>query len=339
MTASHSKNATLTTDNLDDPVVNYVRKDFVALRHGLTVGEALQQLRRQELSEKILYLYTVDEDNVLVGVLPTRTLLLADLDVKLSNIMLSRVIKIPHTATVMVACECFLLHRLLAFPVVDAEDRIIGVVDVNLFTDEVLNMAERRSADDIFQLIGVRVAQAKRLSPLQNFRRRFPWLLANITGGIVCAILSGFYEGLLDAVVVLALFIPIVLALAESVSMQSMTLTLQRLHGEGANRRSFFVALGREFLTAILLGIAAGGVVGLVTFAWRGELTVSVVVGASIGLSMITACLLGVALPTALRAFKVDPRVAAGPMVLSATDILTLLFYFNLAGIILGALH
>ncbi|MFP4172306.1 MAG: magnesium transporter [Candidatus Hydrogenedentota bacterium] len=339
MTANDPNNAALTTDNLDDPVVKHVRKDFVALRQDYTVGEALQQLRRQQTSDRILYLYAVDEDNRLAGVLPTRTLLLADLDVKLSSIMLTRVIKIPHTATVMVACECFLLHRLLGFPVVDEEDHIIGVVDVNLFTDEVLDMAERRSADDIFQLIGVRMAQAKRLSPSQNFRRRFPWLLANITGGIVCAVLSGFYEGLLDAVVVLAMFIPIVLGLAESVSMQSMTLTLQRLHGEGTDRRSFLLALGREFLTAILLGIAAGGVVGLVAFVWRSELTVSVVVGVSISLSMITACLLGVALPTAVRAFKGDPRVAAGPMVLSTTDILTLILYFNLAGIILSKLH
>ena len=338
MTPNRSTNATLTTDNLDDPVVKHVRKDFVALRQDCTVGEALQQLRRQEISERILYLYAVDEDNALVGVLPTRALLLSNLDVKLSSIMLTRVVKIPHTATVLVACECFLFHRFLAFPVVDEEGRIIGVVDVNLFTDEVLDMAERRSADDIFQLIGVRVAQAKRLSPLQNFRRRFPWLLANITGGIICAILSGFYEELLEAVVVLALFIPIVLALAESVSMQSMTLTLQRLHGEGTDRRMFLLALGREFFTAILLGIAAGGMVGSVAFVWRGDLMVSVVVGASIGLSMITACLLGVALPTAVRAFKGDPRVAAGPMVLSTTDILTLLFYFNLAGIILGQL-
>ncbi len=326
---------TLTTDNLDDPVSKHMRRDFVALHEGLTVGEALDTLRKRRVPDKILYLYVVDNDDRLAGVLPTRALLLSDLDVPIASITLRRVIKIPHTASVLVACECFLFHRLLAFPVVDDDNHIVGLVDVNLFTDEVFDMAERQSADDVFQLIGVRVAQGKQVTPTQSFRSRFPWLLCNITGGILCAILSGFYDSLLSAVVVLALFIPVVLALAESVSMQSMTLTLQRLHGERTDWKGFGGVMWREFLAALLLGAACGTIVGLAAGLYRGGPLVGLAVGGAVCLSMITACLLGVAVPSIVRAFKGDPRVAAGPMVLSTTDLLTLLFYFNLAGILL----
>src|SRR5206468_4228678 len=123
------------------------------------------------------------------------------------------VIAIPQTATVLEACEFFTLHRLLAFPVVDGEKRMIGLVDVDLYTEELTDLDRREGNDELFQLIGVHVTTAQQGNPLMAFRQRFPWLLCNIAAGVAAALLAGLYEHELQKVVALALFIPVVLAL------------------------------------------------------------------------------------------------------------------------------
>ena len=236
-------------------------------------------------------------------------------------------------ATVLIASEYFATRRLLAFPVVDGDGRLLGVVDVGLFTNEVIDLA-RRTYDDIFQLIGVHGTAVR--SPWDAFKDRFPWLLCNIAGGLMAAFIASRFEHLLRLVVVLALFIPIVLALAESVSMQAVTLTLQSLTDGPFAAKWLLNALWKELKTAALLGAGCGLVVGSVVVAWRGEVLVSLTIAAAITLSMIMACLIGVAVPTLLRAAKADPRIAAGPVALATADVTTLLFYFGLGARLLG---
>lgn len=121
-----------------------------------------------------------------MGIVPTRRLLTAALDNPLSSVMVPRVISIPHTATILEACEFFVMHRLLAFPVVDEQQHILGTVDVNMFTDEVFNIAEREKTDEIFEAIGFRLGQVRGAAPSRVFRYRFPWLLATICSSIFC---------------------------------------------------------------------------------------------------------------------------------------------------------
>ena len=209
---------------------------------------------------------------------------------------------------------------------VDAAGHLHGVLDVGLFEDEMEMLAQGRVADNVFQLIGVHLAQPS--TPIASFRDRFPWLLANITGGLVCALLASRWEPLLDAVVVLALFIPVVLALSESVSIQAVSLTLQALHSEPPGARFLRRALVREVVTAAMLGAACGALVGGAAWLWQGDARVATVIFGAILLAMITACLFGVALPTTMRLLKWDPRVAAGPIVLAIGDVAALTFYF-----------
>jgi magnesium transporter len=112
---------------------------------------------------------------------------------------------IPHTATLLEACEAFVLHKFLAFPVVDEQRRLVGVVDVGFFTQEVFDMTEETEhVDEIFESIGFHVAQVRDASPLRAFRFRFPWLLANIASGTACAVLASAYELTLAKSLVLA---------------------------------------------------------------------------------------------------------------------------------------
>jgi magnesium transporter len=320
---------------LNEPVLNHARRDFTTLKPEQTVESALASLRTQQLAEKIVYFYVVDDERKLCGVVPTRRLLMGQPDEMIGTLMVQNLVTIPASATVLDACEFFTIYRFLAFPVVDEQRRMLGVVDINLFTEEIFDVAEARSIDALFQLIGVHVAQARTGSPWDGFRNRFPWLLANITGGILCALVAGLYEAFLDQVIVLALFIPIVLALAESVSIQAMTITLQGFIGPKVNWSMFARGLGKEFLTATLLGLASGGTVAAVTWLWKGHAVVALAIWGSITLSMVTACILGAVLPTTVHAVGGDPKIAAGPLVLAITDVATLLFYFNLAGLLL----
>lgn len=125
---------------------------------------------------------------------------------------------------------------------------------------------------------------------------------------------------------------PVVLALAESVSIQSVTLTLQGLHSTGATWALVGSALRRECATAAMLGAGCGAIVGGVAGLWKGSVVLAAAIGLAITASMVTAALLGLLLPMMLHAAKRDPKIAAGPIVLASADLCTLLIYFNLAG-------
>jgi magnesium transporter len=322
-------------DHLAQPITSLARQDFTALPQDLTIAQALEHIRTTGVGEKIIYFYVVDGDGRLAGVLPTRRLLTAAIDQRVRDIMIERVIAIPHTATVMDACELFLCHKFLAFPVVDAQRMLVGVVDVGLFTEEVVDVSEHERMDDVFQTIGFRVAEVQNASPAKAFRFRFPWLLATIGSGTLCALLAGAYEATLAGSLVLAFFLTLVLGLGESVSAQSVTVTVQAIHGLKVSWAWFARAIRRELGTAGLLGLACGAAVVAVVWLWRGAMTPALVIGGSVAASVVTASLLGLCIPAALHALKLDPKIAAGPITLAVADIFTLLVYFNLAKVAL----
>src|SRR5664279_2283180 len=138
------------SQHLDRPVSEFIRKDFAQLRESMTVREALDAVRKEGIGEKIVYFYVVGESERLVGVLPTRRLLTATLDQRIGDLMIKRIVAIPRTATLLEACEFFVLHKFFAFPVVDEERRILGLIDIGVFTDEVFDIAERERYGDVF---------------------------------------------------------------------------------------------------------------------------------------------------------------------------------------------
>ena len=248
--------------------------------------------------------------------------------------MIRKVYAIPHTARVLDACEFFTLHKFFAFPIIDAERRVVGVVDVGLFTDEVFDIAEREQREqmeEVFEAIGFRVSQVRDASPLRAFRYRFPWLLATILSGTFCAFLAGAYKLMLARSLVIAFFLTMILGLGESVSIQSMTVTIQALRSRKPSRRWYWAMLRREISTAILLGGACGVVVGLIVLTWQQDKRAAFVIGTSVGFCLCAACVTGLSVPTLLHALKLDPKIAAGPITLALADIFTLLFYFSLA--------
>src|SRR5438477_8667343 len=196
--------------DFNDPIARHCRIDQPLLKADMTVEQALGAIRQQGLGERIIYFYVVDEHDRLAGVLPTRRLLTASPDMMLRELMVTRVIAIPATATVLDACEFFVLYKFFAFPVVDANRHIIGVVDISLFTAEMLeeeNAGARPvavQADEIFEALGFGLSHLRGASACRVFRHRFPWLIANLFGGSMCALLVGAFEATIASSVVIA---------------------------------------------------------------------------------------------------------------------------------------
>jgi magnesium transporter len=312
-----------------------MRRDFTRLPSGQTVGQALEWLRDHPPQARVIYFYVVDPDGRLQGVVPTRQLLLSPPQRPITDIMVGQVITLPLSATVLEACEFFIQYRLLAFPVVDEQRRLLGVVDVDLYTEELNELNDATQREDLFQLLGVRAADPQAASLLSGFRQRFPWLGCNLGAGILAAFLAGLYQKELDRVVALAFFIPVVLNLAESVSSQSVSLALEWLRGRPPSWKSMFARIPGELSIGLLLGAASGLVVGVVALAWLHQLSVAACLLGGIVGGVAGAAVLGIVMPVVLRLFHLEPRVAAGPIALAGADIVTLLVYFNLARFLL----
>jgi magnesium transporter len=336
-------NVAASIPDFDTSVVEHARKDFPLLNAGITVGEALEQIRREGVGERVIYFYAVDNERRLVGVLPTRRLLTASVETLLREIMVQRVVAIPAKATVLEACEFFVLYKFFAFPVVDEQRRVVGVIDVGLFAEEVLQAGDTKqqqlpatvAKDDIFEALGFHLEQVRAGSPIRVFRYRFRWLLVTVAAGTICALLAGLFELTLARSLVLAFFLTLVLGLNESVSTQSMTVTIQTLRSIPITWGWFVDALRREFPAATLLGIGCGTLVGAIVWLWRSDSTAALVIGGSISLSLINSSLIGLIVPSLLHWLKLDPKIAAGPVTLALADIFALLIYFTGAWLVL----
>ncbi len=314
---------------LNQKVSEVASKEHASLQMEDTVFEALEKLRKEKLSDKIVYFYVVDEETFLKGVVSTRKLLLASPESKIKEIMEKAVVHIMETHTLKQALETFAMHRLLALPVIDSEGKLLGVVDVELYMEENFNVGNSSHMKDVFQLLGLTLEE--RASTWRSYKLRMPWLFCNMVGGFFCAIISRVHEQVISRFLVLAMFIPLVLTLSESVSMQSMTQSLQFLRKAKISFSFAFKKIIKEWKTVGFLSLTAGLFVGIVSLFWQEGGLASATIGIGIFVSVILSSSFGTFIPIVLHALKLDPKVASGPVVLMFADVLTTLFYLTLA--------
>lgn len=313
--------------NLDRPVSELAHVDYMQLFDWETVRQSLERIRGEHLGERIVYFYAIGKGDQLVGVVPARRMIVSSEQTLIRDILISPVISIPEHATLREAFEAMAGRKLLAVPLVDAENRISGVIDVRHYSEEALDFERREAADRLFQILGFHI-DGDQNGIWPSFRSRFPWMLCNIASGLAAAAITGAYSGVLKNTVALAFFFSVVLGIAESVAMQSVSIGLQSLDrhaGVGHGGAWFEVSMGP------VLGLAAGILVGLVGWTAIGMpligmiLAVSILFGATMGAS------LGLLLPRLVHRWKLDPKIASGPAVLALTDVFTLTVYLALA--------
>ena len=325
----------LLSKDLDRPVREFISPVETQLQIAWTVSQAIDDLRRRNITSQLTYFYVVDEQGRLAGVLPTRKLLLSPPQTPLVELLSGQAVSLPQNMTLSDAMEEFAIHRLLALPVVDDAGKLLGLIDVQLYAEEAADLAEANRLADLYQLIGLSAQQLRLGRGATSFRARMPWLMGNILSGLACAAVAAVFHHVLGAVLMLAMFIPLVLTLSEAVSMQSMTLTLQYLHGASTPMKRLRMRLLSEWRTALLLSVCSAVLVALAAMLWQNGLRTSGVILVSVLVSMVISATLGTIIPFSLHLRKLDPRVAAGPMVLMLSDIIATTFYLALATILL----
>lgn len=324
-------------DILSDPVRLHVKADFVSLPVTATVREALDLIRSRNLPPgNLVYFYVLEEDGRLVGVIQTRRLLTAPLDQPVSAIMAPRPVCLREDMPLLEAGEMFIQHRFLALPAVDSDGRMTGVIDIRLFSGDMLDLEERSQAATVFETLGVRISAGRETSGWEVFRARFPWLLATIASGTTCALLVGMFEMTLARSLVLAFFLTLVLGLGESVSMQTMAVIVHAFNHRSPRRGWTILTLRRELWRTLQLGGACALIVGLIAVGWKREPMPALVIAGGILGSLLMGCAIGVCVPALVHRLKLDLRVASGPLTLALTDICTILIYFSLATALLG---
>lgn len=319
---------------LQAPTLHGLRGVQTAVNASQTVAEAIADLRTRTIGHTVAYVYALDDDDRLVGEVPVRALLFAAPETRIRDVMRREPVVVGFDASLEEALRVFESTRLLALPVVDGEGRLVGAIDLEHYARERLARAERERVRQVFQTLGIAIEHADELAPLESFRMRLPWLCCNIAGGVLCALVAWLFEDLLAKVVILAMFLPLVLTLGESIAMQALTIAV----GAGPSRRTFVQALRglrREAAAAMLLGIACGLVVGFVSLLWGGGPAVGATMLGAVVASMLFAALAGAATPLVLHALRLDPKVAAGPLALVLADVATTSIYFSLGLLLL----
>lgn len=321
--------------HLTRPVKDYLHQDFLTLPEAWTSGRAVDEIRRTGDEGKVSYFYTVDAQGRLTGVVPVRRFLTSAPDRPLTDMTIRNLVTVPETATLTEAAQAFQSHKYLSLPVVRADGSVAGVVDLKALTGEDLDHSDKGLVEEVFQTIGVRLEALASGSLRAVWWTRFPWLLSTLSSGFLCAWLSSRFAGTLEKNLLLSFFIALVLALGESLSIQSMTFSFQELHKPSRERRPALVLLGRELLMALALGLPLGVLVAGLAYVLEQQPLTSLVIGLSIAAGTLSACLVGLILPWVLKALKVEPKVAGGPLVLALTDVATILIYLGTATVLL----
>jgi magnesium transporter len=323
-TAKPSANSALSA-----AVLHGLRSVQTAVNANQTIAEAIEELRSRTIEHPVIYVYAVDDDDRLMGQVSMRALLLSSPTARIHEVMTRDVVPVSMDTSFDDALEKFAKSKLLALPVVDGEGHLVGAIDVEQYARESLERAEHERVRQVFLTLGLHIEHAAALTPWESFRMRMPWLSCNIVGGILCALIAWRFEHLLQSVVLLAFFLPLVLTLSESIAMQALTLTVGS-SPDGKPVRSPWRLLRNEAFAATLLAIVSGVVVALVSLLWGIGPVGGFTMFASVSLSMIFASIVGGSVPMILHAMRLDPSVAAGPVTLVIADTITTLAYLSL---------
>lgn len=321
----------MTNNDLSRSVKEFAIPVHTILHEDQNIEEALISLRRRKIDDKVIYFYVIDDEGRLRGIVPTRHLLLKERHCSIKEIMAHSVVRLKEDQTLEEAMELLSTHRLLAIPVVDAQQRLKGVIDIQMYLEESFDIASARHSSDVFQILGLTLEMGKKKSPWKSYRIRMPWILCNMAGGIACAAISFYFQAVLAKVLLLAMFIPLILTLSESISMQSMTQSLHLVRQPNITSRRIFNRVFTEGRMVILLALTCGISVGFISLLWGGGFGPSMTIALSLFVAISLSASAGASVPLILYAKSMDPKVASGPVVLMLADVLTTAIYLSLA--------
>lgn len=304
----------------------------VVLHKDISVDEALQHLRTVGPdTESIYYLFVVDDQVRLVGVVSLRQLVIADPATRIEDILDTDVISVRAGIDQEEAARLMLRYDLLALPVVDEQNHLLGVIT----HDDLVDVLEEEATEDIFRLGGVPEEQPPDVSFSSAFKTRLPWLVLNLGTAMASATVLSLFENTIAQIAVVTAFFPMVAGVSGSAGTQTLTVIVRGLALGELHSRDALRALTREVAIGLSNGLAVGILVGVIAMIWKGTPLLGFVVGIATLLNMITAGLAGVLVPMGMQSLKVDPALASPVLVTTLTDTLGYLVYLSLATVVL----
>ncbi|MEH2456352.1 magnesium transporter [Nostoc sp.] len=312
--------------------------EYVRLREGLTVGEALSKIRRQDQDkETIYYAYVTDDNRTLVRVVSLRQLLFTFPDVSIGDIASDRVIKVTTETPQEEVARIMQRYDLIAIPVVDREDRLVGIVTI----DDVMDILEEEATEDIQKLAGVSGDETALSSPLLTIRNRLPWLLGIMALYIGAASAIAPFQSVIAAVPVLAVIMPIFSNTGGTVGIQSLTVTIRSLGVGEVTPKDTLKILRKELLAGLATAVVLATTMILLSLIWARpqERWVALIAGMVMATNTIVAVTLGTLLPMGLKRLKLDPALVSGPLVTTMLDTIGFLTFLTLISLALNVFH
>ncbi|MDW0111414.1 magnesium transporter [Sporosarcina aquimarina] len=302
--------------------------EYVTVPQNSTVRSAMNILRIQAPSaETIYYVFVVDDDNVLTGVVSLRDLITSEEDVLIESIMNERVVSVLVSDDQEDVARTTQDYNLLAVPVVDFQQHILGIVTV----DDVLDVLEEEASDDYSKLAGVSNMDTFDKNSFSAAKKRVPWLIILLILGMITANLIDMFTDTISQVALLAAFIPLIAGTAGNSGTQALAVAVRGIATRDIEEESKLKLLIREAGTGLITGLICGVfVIGLIFF-WKHELIIGMLVGAAIFVSIFAATISGSFIPLFMHKMKIDPAVASGPFITTLNDLISILIYLGLA--------
>lgn len=302
--------------------------ELTQLSPELTSSQMIEKIRaHQEELESVNYLYLTDADQVLVGVVSLRQLILAPPDQAVGEYMETDVIRVHVEDDQEKVANLVARYDLLAVPVVDDDGRLKGIVTI----DDILDVVEEEATEDMFGMAGLSVEEEEEESAFKSAVRRVPWLLTTLVGAFLSGFVLQWFSATLNREVALAMFIPAIMGLGGNIAVQSCTLVIRGFATQSIEERDIPGLLFKEVKVGILLGLLLGSAAGAAGYLWVGNRGLGLVVAISMTAQFTVAATNGTFFPYLLRKLGVDPALSSGPFVTMISDLTGLLIYFSLA--------
>ena len=317
----------------DDTAGGIMVPDFIALSEDTTAREAIESLQKEHSDvEMPFYLYVVDDYGKLVGVSSLRQLVLVPPETPLKSFMATDVFSVQTDMDQEEVAKIVARYDILAVPVVDNTNRLVGIVTV----DDVIDIFRREATEDILKMAGAGEEFVETKSVLKSTRIRLPWLFASCIGGIVAFFIIGKFEHSLAKFAYLAAFIPVIMGMGGNIGTQSSTIVVRGLATGRLSIRDIGPVVFKELSIGLILGLVYGVLIGSVAHYRYSMVPLAVAVSLAVISSMSIAALVGSLVPMGFARINIDPAVATGPFVTTAIDILSVSFYFLIATTLLG---
>ncbi len=319
----------------DESAGGLMTSEFLALRRRMTVGDAIQAVREwRPDNENIYYLYVVDGQNRLCGVVSLRNLIIASPDTLLMEIMDPDVISVKVGVDQEQCAELMSHYDLLALPVVNEENVLVGVITI----DDVIDVVVEEATEDFQKLGGAQPLDEPYLltKPLSIFNKRIGWLLMLFLTESLTGTVLRHFEDELQAVVALAFFVPLLIGTGGNAGSQTTSTIIRALAVGEMHVRDAFQALWHETRVGLLLGAGMAVAAYLRALTWGSSSGLALTVALAILAIVVWANLLGAVLPTLAMRLKIDPTVVSGPVMSTLVDATGLFIYFTIARITLG---